>query len=257
MVEFSFRPQPKVRPVDGSFPFRFRRQPEPTHATLTIAETADLTEAALEAVRAGDGGRLAVFGDGDAIAELADQVRDQLIDPARGNWDFFADHPSNYARSSAIEAFLPDDPDVCSGYTCASRYVLLRAIQHAGDEPGATLSAVRDLIRDLPPEAVAEAAGHDSGNGHALRWGMTVLAGVRRATHAFADHDRLMPRISIARWLAGSASTILFVRREPGLTSSEVVAVEASLRDHAMLSRMDVFPLALPSQSMEVVDGHR
>ncbi|MCE3519130.1 hypothetical protein LXJ58_30740, partial [Escherichia coli] len=96
-----------------------------------------------------------------------------------------------------------------------------------------------------------------SGNGHALRWGMTVLAGVRRATHAFADHDRLMPRISIARWLAGSASTILFVRREPGLTSSEVVAVEASLRDHAMLSRMDVFPLALPSQSMEVVDGHR
>jgi hypothetical protein len=24
-----------------------------------------------------------------------------------------------------------------------------------------------------------------------------------------------------------------------------------------MLSRMDVFPLALPSQSMEVVDGHR
>ena len=226
MVEFSFRPQPKVRPVDGSFPFRFRRQPEPTHATLTIAE-------------------------------LADQVRDQLIDPARGNWDFFADHPSDYARSSAIEAFLPDDPDVCSGYTCASRYVLLRAIQHAGDEPGATLSAVRDLIRDLPPEAVAEAAGHDSGNGHALRWGMTVLAGVRRATHAFADHDRLMPRISIARWLAGSASTILFVRREPGLTSSEVVAVEASLRDHAMLSRMDVFPLALPSQSMEVVDGHR
>ena len=178
MVEFSFRPQPKVRPVDGSFPFRFRRQPEPTHATLTIAETADLTAAALEAVRAGDGGRLAVFGDGDAIAELADQVRDQLIDPARGNWDFFADHPSDYARSSAIEAFLPDDPDVCSGYTCASRYVLLRAIQHAGDEPGATLSAVRDLIRDLPPEAVAEAAGHDSGNGHALRWGMTVLAGV-------------------------------------------------------------------------------
>ena len=86
---------------------------------------------------------------------------------------------------------------------------------------------------------------------------LTVLAGVRRATHAFADHDRLMPRISIARWLAGSASTILFVRREPGLTSSEVVAVEASLRDHAMLSRMDVFPLALPSQSMEVVDGHR
>jgi hypothetical protein len=102
MVEFSFRPQSKVRPVDGSFPFRFRRQPEPTHATLTIAETADLTEAALEAVRAGDGGRLAVFGDGDAIAELADQVRDQLIDPARGNWDFFADHPSDYARSSAI-----------------------------------------------------------------------------------------------------------------------------------------------------------
>ena len=85
----------------------------------------------------------------------------------------------------------------------------------------------------------------------------TVLASVRRATHAFADHDRLMPRISIARWLAGSASTILFVRREPGLTSSEVVAVEASLRDHAMLSRMDVFPLALPSQSMEMVDGHR
>ena len=157
-----------------SYPFRFKREREPARPLLTIAEAADLTAAALGAVRAGNGDRLAVFGDGDAITELADLARDRLIDPARGNWDFFADHPSDYARSSAIEAFLPDDPAVCSGYTCASRYVLLRAIEHAGDEPDATLSAVRDLIRDLPPEAVAEAAGHDSGNGHALRWGTTT-----------------------------------------------------------------------------------
>jgi hypothetical protein len=222
-----------------SYPFRFKREREPARPLLTIAEAADLTAAALGAVRAGNGDRLAVFGDGDAITELADLARDRLIDPARGNWDFFADHPSDYARSSAIEAFLPDDPAVCSGYTCASRYVLLRAIEHAGDEPDATLSAVRDLIRDLPPEAVAEAAGHDSGNGHALRWGMTVLAGVRRATHAFADHDRLMPRISIARWLAGSASVVLFVRREHSQSSNEADAIVASLRDHAMLARLE------------------
>ncbi|MGN5376336.1 hypothetical protein [Sphingomonas hankookensis] len=134
------------------YPFRFRRDPEPARATLTIAAADTLDPASLVAVREGSGQRIAIVGSGEACAMLADQSRDLLIDPARGNWDFFADHVSAYARASAIEAFLPDDPAICASYTCASRFVLLRAIEHAGDLPGSSLAAARDLIGALPPK---------------------------------------------------------------------------------------------------------
>ena len=150
-----------------SYPFRFRREPKPPRAGLTLATPDTLNPAMLDAVRAGSGDRIAVIGDGAAFTALADQTRDLLIDPAHGNWDFFADHPSDHARSSAVEAFLPAEPRICAGYTGAYRYVLLRAMEHGGREPGAGLAAVRDLVRALPPEAVAEAAGHDPANGHA------------------------------------------------------------------------------------------
>ncbi|NJR80518.1 type IV secretion system DNA-binding domain-containing protein [Sphingomonas corticis] len=223
-----------------SYPFRFRREPEPVRASLTLATPDTLNPAMLDAVRAGSGDRIAVIGDGAAFTALADQTRDLLIDPAHGNWDFFADHPSDHARSSAVEAFLPAEPRICAGYTGAYRYVLLRAMEHGGREPGAGLAAVRDLVRALPPEAVAEAAGHDPANGHALRWGMTVLAGVTAPLLVIADHDPRFPRVSIARWLAGPASTILFVRHDPDRSTRETDAVIASLRDHAMLGRIEV-----------------
>ncbi|WP_341210817.1 type IV secretion protein [Sphingomonas paucimobilis] len=222
------------------YPFRFRREPEPDTPRLCILDADDDAvdpAAVLATARAGNGDRLAVFGDIATIAGLADQTSDFLIDPARGNWDFFADHVSAYARASAVEAFLPDDPKICPGYTCASRYVLLRALEHAGDQPGAGLAVARDLILALPSEAVAEAAGHDPANGHALRWGMTVLAGARQATHMIADHDSRLPRVSIARWLGGPATIILFVA-VPDAPTREIAAIRASLDDHAMLARL-------------------
>lgn len=222
------------------YPFRFRREPEPDVPRLVLLDADDdaLDPAAvLAAARAGKGDRIAVFGDIATIAGLADQTSDLLIDPARGNWDFFADHVSAYARASAVEAFLPDDPKICSSYTGASRYVLLRALEHAGTLPGTGLATPRDLIRALPSEAVAEVAGHDPANGHALRWAMTVLAGVRQATHMIADHDSRLPRVSIARWLRGPAATILFVA-VPDTPTRETDAIRASLADHAMLARL-------------------
>ena len=222
------------------YPFRFRRDPEPARATLTIAAADTLDPARLVAVREGSGQRIAIVGSGEACAMLADQSRDLLIDPARGNWDFFADHVSAYARASAIEAFLPDDPAICASYTCASRFVLLRAIEHAGDLPGSSLAAARDLIGALPPEAVAEVAGHDPANGHALRWAMTVLAGARQATQALADPDPYLPRVSITRWLAGPASIALFVQTDPNRSCREVDAIVAALHDQAMLRHFEV-----------------
>ncbi len=222
------------------YPFRFRREPEPDAPRLCILDADDDAvdpAPVLAAARAGSGDRVAVFGDLGTIAFLADPDHDLLIDPARGNWDFFADHVSAYARASAVEAFLPDDPKICPGYTGASRYVLLRALEHAGDLPGAGLAVARDLIRALPSEAVAEAAGHDPANGHALRWGMTVLAGVRQATHMIADHDPRLPRVSIARWFAAPAVTILFVA-VPDAPTREIDAIRAALDDHAMLARL-------------------
>lgn len=224
-----------------SYPFRFQREPEPARTRLTIAEPDTLLADTLRAVRKGNGDRIVVIGTGDAFTALADQTRDLMIDPARGNWDFFADHPSSYARSSAVEALIPIDPrELDPSWRYASRYVLMRAVDHVGLQPGAMLSGVRDLVRDLPPDAIAELAGHDPTCRKALRWAETVLAGVRTPLQSIADHDPRMPKTSIMRWLAGPASALLFVHRDPDRPDHEPQAVVASLRDHAMLGRIDV-----------------
>jgi hypothetical protein len=238
-----------------SYPFRFQREPEPARTRLTIAEPDTLLADTLRAVRKGNGDRIVVIGTGDAFTALADQTRDLMIDPARGNWDFFADHPSSYARSSAVEALIPIDPrDLDPSWRYASRYVLMRAVDHVDLQPGAMLSGVRDLVRDLPPDAIAELAGHDPACGQALRWAETVLAGVRTPLQSIADHDPRMPKTSIMRWLAGPASALLFVHRDPDRPDHEPQAVVASLRDHAMLGRIDVdmiFPTSglLPAEA--------
>lgn len=246
-----------------SYPFRFRRELEPNRARLSVVDPATLSPDGLRAVRAGSGDRIVVVGAGDAFSALADQTRDLMIDPAHGNWEFFADHPSDYARSSAVEAFVPIDANRSdASYLYAARYVLLRAITHIGGQSGAMLSGVRDLVRDLPADAVAEVAGHDPGCDDSLRWAMTVLAAVREPLQWIGDHDRRMPKVSIARWLAGPASTLLFVRRDPDRPDHEIRAVVASLRDHAMLGRLDVEELPLAGEDAQfrapgVFDGDR
>ncbi|WP_342659210.1 type IV secretion system DNA-binding domain-containing protein (plasmid) [Sphingomonas sp. NY01] len=224
-----------------SYPFRFQREPEPARPRLTIASPDTLPADTLRAVRMGNGDRIVVIGAGDAFTALADQTRDLMIDPARGNWDFFADHPSDYARSSAVEAFIPIDPgDRDASWHFAGRYVLARAIEHIGKQPGAMLAGVRDLVRDLPPDALAEFAGHDTICGQGVRWAETVLAGVRTPLHQIANHDPRMPKTSIVRWLAGPASTILFIHRDLDRADHKLQAIVASLRDHAMLGRIKV-----------------
>ena len=104
------------------YPFRFRRAPEPARPTLTIVGEADFDSVLLgdliDGVRQGGGNRLVIIDThNELIAAHADTERDQLIDPARGNWDFFADHPSEYALSSAVESFVPT---TCLLYTSPS-----------------------------------------------------------------------------------------------------------------------------------------
>ena len=65
---------------------------------------------------------------------------------------------------------------------------------------------------------------------------MTVLAGVRQATHMIADHDPSLPRVSIARWLRGPAATILFVA-VPDTPTRETDAIRASLAARAATLR--------------------
>lgn len=224
-----------------NYPFRFKREAEPARRRLTIAEPHTLPVETLRAVRMGNGDRIVVIGAGDAFTALADQTRDVLIDPARGNWDFFADHPSSYARSSAVEALLPVDPrDRDASWIYAARYVLARALEHVGQQPGAMLSGVRDLVRDLPSDALAEFAGHDPTCDRGRRWAETVLAGVRTPLSSIHDHDRHLPKVSIARWLAGPASVLLFVRRDADRPASVCDAIVVSLHDHAMLGRIDI-----------------
>lgn len=233
-----------------SYPFRFQREPEPARPRMTLVEPDAVPADTLRAIRSGNGDYLVVIGSGEAFTALADQTRDLMIDPARGNWDFYADHPSSYARSSAVEAFIPiDQEDRDASWLYAARYVLARAIEHAGRQPGAMLSGVRDLVRDLPADALAEFAGHDPVCGQGVRWAETVLAGVRTPLHPIADHDPHMPKVSIVRWLAGPSSTLLFIRRDPNRPDGETHAVLASLRDHAMLNRIEV-DIAIPASAV-------
>ncbi|MEZ0498046.1 MULTISPECIES: type IV secretion system DNA-binding domain-containing protein [Sphingomonadaceae] len=220
----------------ADYPLSFQRECEPARPLLTIATVQTASADRLRTVRNGTGDRLAILGDGDAFTALADQTRDVLIDPALGNWDFFADHPSDYARSSAIEAFLPVENVRGTAFTYAARYVLLRAITHIGNEPAETLSGVRRLIHALPASAIAEVAGHDPSCPQALRWGETVRATVMTGIAGIADRTPGIAPVSIARWLAGPSTVILFVRRDPGRPAYEISAIEVALRDHAMLS---------------------
>ena len=64
-----------------------------------------------------------------------------------------------------------------------------------------------------------------------------------------------MPKTSIVRWLAGPASTLLFVHRDSDRPDHELQAVVASLRDHAMLGRIDVELTTVRHESL--VEGER
>ena len=56
------------------YPFRFRRDPEPARATLTIAAADTLDPASLVAVREGSGQRIAIVGSGEACAMRGDRA---------------------------------------------------------------------------------------------------------------------------------------------------------------------------------------
>ena len=240
----------------ADYPLAFQRRPGPPRAMLTIATLQTVSAEHIRAVRVGRGGRLAILGDGDAFTALADQTRDVLIDPALGNWDFLADHPSDYARPPAVEAFLPLEDARHTAFTYAARYVLMRAIAHIGDEPDETLAGVRSLIHAPPASAIAEVAGHDPACPQGLRWGETVRATVMTGIAGIADRRPGIAQVSIARWLAGPSTVILFVRSDPERPPYEVGAIEAALRDHAMLSRYLVEQKSAPTGS-EVANGYR
>lgn len=230
------------------FPFRFRREPEPARPTLTIVgEEADVDSVLLsdliDGVRHGSGNRLVIIDtDNGLIAAHANTERDQLIDPARGIWDFFADHPSEYALSSAVESFVPTTDQRHAAWFYAARFVLLWQIQALADQPGASLAQLREAVRGLTGEQIAVQAGYDPHEDQALRWAETVRATVLNGIDRVRARDPRMPLVSVGRWFQGQASSILFVRAGEALAtaSREVHAVVAAVRDHAMLARVDV-----------------
>ncbi|WP_298807990.1 type IV secretion system DNA-binding domain-containing protein [uncultured Sphingomonas sp.] len=230
------------------YPFRFRRAPEPVRPTLTIVgEEADVDSALLgdliDGVRRSGGNRLVtVDTDNGLIAAHADPDRDQLIDPARGNWDFFADHPSEYALSSAVESFVPTTDQRHAAWFYAARFVLLWQIQALADQPGASLAQLREAVRGLTAEQIAVQAGYDPNGEQARRWAETVRATVLNGIDRVRARDPHMPLVSVGRWFSAPDSAILFIRAGEPLTTAprEVHAALASIRDHAMLARIDV-----------------
>ncbi|MGR6331362.1 type IV secretion system DNA-binding domain-containing protein [Sphingomonas sp. XXL09] len=229
------------------YPFRFRRAPEPARPTLTIVGEADFDSVLLgdliDGVRQGGGNRLVIIDtDNGLIAAHADTERDQLIDPARGTWDFFADHPSEYALSSAVESFVPTTDQRHAAWFYAARFVLLWQIQALADQPGASLAQLREAVRGLTAEQIAVQAGYDPHEEQARRWAETVRATVLNGIDRVRPRDPRMPLVSVGRWFQGPASSILFVRAGEPLdqASREAHAAIAAVCDHAMLARVDV-----------------
>lgn len=82
-----------------------------SHTTTTLilcgtSETipSDILKLLLTQARRGRG-RLMIVDEGSQLARLhAAQDADLLIDPAKGNWDFFADHITQYELACAGEA---------------------------------------------------------------------------------------------------------------------------------------------------------
>ena len=122
-----------------------------TQTTVILCGTAvtipsDILELLLTQARQGRG-RLLIIDEGSQLTRLhAIQDSDLLLDPAKGNWDFFADHITEYELVCASEAILRCDgvvPKVFNGLT----YVLGEMMWNVAGTPGARLHDLSTKVR--------------------------------------------------------------------------------------------------------------
>lgn len=136
---------------------------------------ADVVAGHIATARAGRQ-RLVIVDEGSGLTlRYPDHDRDRLIEPARGNWDFFADHITEYEMTAGSEAILSVTDTPARAYNAAS-CVLAEILWRQADEIGAGLWDVSHDVRGLGYASLAEAMQLDLDDPDETRVGWQTLA---------------------------------------------------------------------------------
>lgn len=183
--------------------------------TLLLCGTVDSIPTAvlaqhISAARAGRQ-RLVIVDEGSQlVGRHADHDRDRLIDPARGNWDFFADHIGELEIASGGEAILCSD-DAPERVLNAASCVLADILWQQADEVGAGLWDVSHDVRGLGYASLVEAMRLDLDDPDDTRVGWQTLALLQENAGRFQRRSPGLPLVSVRRWLDGDPRAVLFI----------------------------------------------
>ena len=173
-------------------------------------------------------GRLMVVDEGSQLARLhAAQDTDFLLDPAIGNWDFFADHLTQHEIACAVEAILRSDavaPGVYNAVIC----VLAEVLSEVAAKPGARLRDVSERVRAFVYESMANAMCLDIDIATDTRAGWMALARLQEDAGRFAAGTS-STTTSIRRWLTTSPRSVLFLTAGAGVNDGACRSVQAAI----------------------------
>lgn len=155
---------------------------------------------------------LVVVDGGDVLpACFADPDIDLLLDPARGNWNFFADHDRDHDMTRAADAITAGN-DIAPAALGLARRIIAELLHNVTRYSGADLHALSQRIRTVGCDGVVawmRALGMaDDVDRDRTAW--TVRA-IFADAGGFAKRDPRMPLVGIRRWFAGSPRRILFI----------------------------------------------
>ena len=173
-------------------------------------------------------GRLMVVDEGSQLARLhAAQDTDFLLDPAIGNWDFFADHLTQHEIAYAAEAILRSDGVASEIYNAVS-CVLADMLWEVAAKPGARLRDVPGRVRAFGYESMANAMRLDLDTATDTRAGWTALARLQEDAGRFAAGTSSTPT-SIRRWLTTSPRSVLFLTAGAAVNDGACRSVQAAI----------------------------
>lgn len=211
-----------------------------TQTTVILCGTADtipadILELLLTLARQGRG-RLMIVDEGSELTRLhAIQDTDLLLDPAKGNWDFFADHITEHELVCACEAILRSDglaPKVLNGLTC----VLGEMMWNVASNPGARLHNLSTKVRAFEYQSLADALGLDLEVPTDVRAGWMALARLQEDAGRFAVATS-PASTSLRRWLTKSPRSVLFLKAGAGVDDGACRSVQAAID---CVSRLEV-----------------
>lgn len=159
--------------------------------------------------------RLLIVNEGGLAASNADQSRDLVIDPDRGNWDVGSDCRDEAECMCVAEAILePAPPPLLQVATLPLTEILLDVLEQPRSDVGHLLAAIRSIPLasiELPPGS----------SDPEQRMSRNVLAMQHTAAGSFPPRDQRMPLTSFGRWYDNPAGRILYLSSPP----AHVIAV--------------------------------